>query len=83
MFMCHSDLLNTGEKEGTSFGSLGYSNRITVLPVKSASGCSQWGVVDSLSLLNYINLVTPLFSSTNSCVDDLMDEDEKDRAKRY
>lgn len=25
----------------------------------------------------------PSFSSTNSCMDDLMDEDEKDRAKRY
>lgn len=24
-----------------------------------------------------------LSSSTNSCMDDLMDEDEKDRAKRY
>lgn len=25
----------------------------------------------------------PSFSSTNSCMDDLMDEDEKDKAKRY
>lgn len=38
--------------------------------------------IDLLLISIALLFCSPLFSSTNSCVDDLMDEDEKDRAKR-